>query len=201
MIGIKEFQEFMDLFSKKTPEQPKFSSYVIMISGIFCVYFIGSFICSFVSTAIAHYSFGKFTSNATSIISSLKHSSKKIWLIIKWALLNTAIGTILQSLSKKEDAKEGNITNWILPNFLIALAGLTWNLATFFIIPMIAFENFKLRGSIKNSAKLMKKTFEEAITADFAFSLINRLIILIFPLDLIILFVFGADYLVNANSA
>lgn len=197
VIGIKEFKEFMDLFSKKTPENPKFSSYVIMFSGIFCIYFIGSFIYSFVSTATAHYSFGKFTSNATSIISSLKHSSKKILLIIKWALLKTTIGIILQSLSKKEDSQESNITNWIFPNLLISLAGLAWNLATFFIIPMIAFEDFKLIGSIKNSARLMKKTFGEAITADFAFSLINTLIILIFPLGLIILFVFGTDYLVT----
>jgi hypothetical protein len=197
IIGVNEFNEFLDLIFKKTPDQPKLFSYVIIFSGTFCIYFIGSFIYAFVATATAHFSFGKFTTNATSILNSIKHSSKRIWLIIKWALLNAAVGTILQSLSKKEDSKEGNISSLIFPNFLIALAGLTWNLATFFMIPIIAFEDLKLIGSIKNSAKLIKETFGEVVTAEFAFSLINLLILFIFPLGLIILFVFGADYFVT----
>jgi hypothetical protein len=193
IIGVNEFREFLDLISNKTPDQPKAISYVIIFSGMFCLYFISSFIYAFVSTATAHFSFGKFTTNNVSILNSIKHSSKKIWLIIKWALLNSAVGIILQILSKKEDDKGGigGIATWIL----VSLAGLTWQLATFFIIPMIAIEDFKLISSIKNSAKLMKKTFGESIVADFAFSLIYTIIIFIFPIGLLMLFASGEHYL------
>jgi hypothetical protein len=55
---------------------------------------------------------------------------------------------------------------------------LAWSLATFFIVPVIIFEDLDVLGSFKRSAHLMRLWVGEEVTSNFSFSVLFGLLAL-----------------------
>jgi len=159
---------------------PKWLFLVFFIPVIFIVIFLPIFLSIFIITffqiALTNASKELFEQNQTFIGPNLRKTSSKIGLIFKWSLASTII-RLLIGMTKGEKESESAIGS------LIQLAtGLAWSALTFFIYPVITFDNLGVIGSIKKSFNLLKTSFGETAGAAIGFNALRQLgLLLVLP--------------------
>jgi len=92
------------------------------------------------------------------INNALKHLGK----IFIWALISATVGIILRRLSERSG---------LVGRIVLGLIGMAWSLLTFFVIPVMIFENTSVTASIRRSGALFKKTWGENVVGQFSMGL------------------------------
>ena len=94
--------------------------------------------------------------------------------IILWSLINATIGLLIRILGDKLEEKSPFVAA-----IVTSVLGAAWGILTFFVIPVMIFENKSVLVSIKESGLLMTKTWGERLgasfTMGFAFSMLYLL--------------------------
>lgn len=85
--------------------------------------------------------------------------------ILLWSLLAVTVGLIIQAVSSRFGALTGLI--------LRVAAGVTWAIATYFVVPVILYENLGTFGSLKRSAGLFVQTFGRTVFSNLLLALIG----------------------------
>ncbi len=101
----------------------------------------------------------------------MKEANKRLGAIVTWAIIAAIVGLILRML---EEAARKNTSGWgrILAQVIIGLVGMAWSLATFFVIPVIAYEGVGGFEAIKRSAGIVKRRWGEAVVGQAGISLV-----------------------------
>src|SRR5205823_1912678 len=94
----------------------------------------------------------------------LNYSISRVWAIFSWSLFAATVGTLLRILQENM----GRIGRMI-----ISTVGMIWSIATFFVVPVIAYEKNGALHAFKRSAQLMKEKWGENIGASFSFELLQ----------------------------
>ena len=145
----------------------------------FVFYVINYFVVVFFNTALIHCAHLYFKGEEPTIAKGLQFSVSRLGVIFSWALFAGTVGTILKAIQENVG---------ILGKILTGLVGIVWGVATFFVVPVIAFENAGPITAVKRSAQLMKQKWGESIGAGFSFGIIQ---LLAFVLVVIPLFIIG----------
>jgi hypothetical protein len=119
-----------------------------------------------------------FKGEEVSVRAGLQFSMSRIGAIFSWAVFAATVGLILRAIQENSGIMGKIITGFI---------GIVWSVATFFVVPVIAYENLGPVGAFKRSAQIMKQKWGESIVAGFSFGLIQFLAFLVvgFPLFLL----------------
>lgn len=133
---------------------------LLIFSAIF--YFLSYFVIIFFNTALVHAVNNKIEGKPVSLIESISFSFTRILNIIGWAIIAATVGMIL-SLLRGEANKQRGIGG-IIASLVVSAIGMLWSLATFFVIPVIVFENVNPLTAIKRSVELIKKGWGDAVT-------------------------------------
>ncbi len=151
-------------------------------SLIFLFYIINYFILVYFNTALIHCTTLYFRGEKVSVREGLDFSFSRIGAIFSWALFAGTIGAVLQIIQENLGSVGKIITGII---------GLVWSVATFFVVPVIAYENLGPIDAFKRSAIIMKEKWGEKIGATFSFGLIQiiGIIIIAIPVFLISYFI------------
>lgn len=142
--------------------------YFIGITLLF--YLVNYFVVIFFNVALTHCTRLYFHGEEVNLKAGLDYSKSRIGAIFSWALFAATVGTILKYIQEN--------TGW-LGRFIVGALGLAWSVTTFFVVPVIAYENLGPLGAFKRSAGLMKEKWGESIGATFSFGLIQFLAILL----------------------
>lgn len=118
-----------------------------------------------------------------SLMDGFKLPNKHFFKLFKWSIIVATVSIILTSLSKLEKRKRKGIS--MGTHIASKNLSVMWNVATFFVIPIILFEDYKIFPSIKRSLELFKKTWGESLTSQFSIGLIFFLFAL--PMFLILI--------------
>jgi hypothetical protein len=129
----------------------------------FVYYLVNYFIITFFNTALVHCTHLYYSGQKPTLGDGIRFSMSRIGVILSWAIFAATVGTILRAISDK--------LGW-LGKLLIGLIGLAWNVATFFVVPVIAYENLGPVGAFKRSAQMMRSKWGESLGATFSFGLI-----------------------------
>jgi hypothetical protein len=92
----------------------------------------------------------------TSISEGLRIARTKLRSIAKWALLASGVGLLLQLLQHIK-------FDWIAAPIVGWLAGAAWTIVTAFVVPVLAFEDRDVRGTVRRSAQIVKERWGEGI--------------------------------------
>lgn len=87
---------------------------------------------------------------------------RNIGKILGWAAVSATVGMILSAI--RENA------GWF-GSLLAGLAGMAWNLLTFFVVPVLVFEGLGPIAAIKRSGSIFKQTWGESVVGQFSISL------------------------------
>jgi hypothetical protein len=147
-------------------QQSAVANYTIL----FLYYLVNYFVVVFFNTALVHCTHLYFNGEEPTVAKGLRFALTRIGAIFSWAIFAATVGTILRAIQDKVGT---------LGKIITGLIGIVWSVATFFVVPIIAYENLGPIAAFKRSASLMKEKWGESIGASFSFGIIQFLAILL----------------------
>jgi hypothetical protein len=133
---------------------------------LFLYYLINYFVIVFFNTALIHCTHLYFQGEKPTIGQGLRFSLQRIGAILSWAVFAATIGMILRLLQERLGS---------IGKIITGLIGIVWSIATFFVVPIIAYENLGPLSALKRSAAMMKDKWGESLGATFSFGIIQLL--------------------------
>jgi hypothetical protein len=145
---------------------------------LFLYYLVNYFVVVFFNTALIHCSRLYFHGEEVTIEKGLRFSMSRIGAIFAWSMFAATVGTILRLIAEN--------AGWI-GKIIIGLIGVVWSVATFFVVPVIAYENAGPLEAFKRSSQLMKEKWGESIGAGFSFGLVQIVALIVVGVPLFII--------------
>lgn len=170
----------------------------------FIYYLINYFIVVFFNTALVHCTHLYFNGEKPTVAQGLRFALSRVGPILAWSVFAATVGTILRALQDQFGA---------VGKFVTGLIGIVWSIATFFVVPVLAYEKLGPLDAFKRSASLMKQKWGESLTASFSFGILQFFAILalmipsfalgvfVHPLAGVALFMVGVFALIVVFSA
>ncbi len=133
---------------------------VIAVIGVYLIIALGIFCGVALSACAARALEGHDTTVAEGIAAARQHQSS----IFAWAGVSLVVGGVIMLL----EALLREIGGQILASIVGGLANFAWSVATFFVIPVIAFEDLGPKEAIKRSSHIVRERWGEGVTGSFA---------------------------------
>ena len=131
----------------------------------FLFLFLTTVFSTWMKVSLSIYTDAIFENNPIGVLTSAGRALSRLFAITQWAFVNAVIGTIVKLLQRKNN-NEGLITS-IVSRLLGATLELGWSVLTFFVIPLLAFEDLSLMATIEESGTILKKTWGQSAGAAF----------------------------------
>lgn len=180
--------------SQATPQ-----TYLLMFLFYFCLYLVQTFFsCALMGAANV-----AFAGGHASLSVGLGLAWERFGRIVVWAAVAATVGVILRQLEERAG---------LLGKIVIALLGAAWTLLTYFMGPVIVFEDLGVSDGLARSTALIKKSWGEGVGKGLTFTAFTLLgLIVLFGGSFLLLvvnpvlgalfFVFGFIGLVTVVSA
>ena len=137
---------------------------VLNYIAIFAYYIINYFVVVYFNTALIHCTSLYFKGEEVTIRKGLDFANSRLGVIFSWALFAGTVGAILNILQENLGS---------LGKIITGLIGVVWSIATFFVVPVIAYENLGPIGAFKRSVQIMKEKWGEKLGSTFSFGLVQ----------------------------
>jgi hypothetical protein len=131
--------------------------------ALFAFYLASYFVIIFFNSALVHASMNRIDNKPVSLTESLGFASSKLPSIFLWSLVSATVGLILNSIERAANRQGG--LGGIALSIVVGIIGFAWSLGTYFVIPIMIFENQGPFSAIKRSIDLLKKTWGEKFIA------------------------------------
>lgn len=151
---------------------------VVNYLWVFAFYLVNYFVITFFNMALIHCTHLYFNGEEVTLQKGIAFSMSRIRVILSWALFAATIGTILKFLQENLG---------VIGKFITGLIGIVWSIATFFVVPVIAYENLGPIDAFKRSSQLMKEKWGESLGSRVGFGIINLLAFLLVAVPLFII--------------
>lgn len=174
---------FSDQFRAFADDNVSATNGEAMVYLIFFIFYIISyFVVFFFNVGLVHCSRKILEGNETSFSEGINHATKRIVTIISWALLAATVGTILKLIQERSRG---------FGKLIVGVFGIVWSIATFFVAPVIAYEDVNPFQAIKRSGSIMKKKWGETLGANFSFGVFSfiGLICIVIPISIAFSFI------------
>lgn len=148
-------------------------------AGLFLFYILTYFVMIFFNTGLVTCANIRLNGGDPTFKDGVKNAAKHVREIFLWALISATVGILLKMASSRSKTP-GKIAT--------SLLGMAWNLLTFFIVPVLVFEDLGIIESVKRSGQLFVKTWGENFISKFSMGLFFTLLFLLGFIPIIISF-------------
>jgi hypothetical protein len=155
----------------------EFSNNALYYVFFFIFYLIGYFVVIFFNTGLIACVQIRLSGGDPKFSDGMHFAVNNLGKIAGWSLISATVGLILQLIRERAG---------LLGRIAAGLFGLAWNLLTFFVIPVMIFENEGVIQSIKKSAGIFKRTWGENVVLRFSMGLILFLLGLLGVIPLVL---------------
>lgn len=145
----------------------------------FLFYLVGYFVIVFFNVGLVHCTRIHLMGGQPSFGEGIRFAMKRIPIILGWAVLSATVGLILKTIQENSG---------VLGGILSSIIGVVWSIVTFFVVPILAYEEVGPFAALKRSGKIMKDKWGESIGASFSFGILTFLGVLIIALPVGFLF-------------
>lgn len=129
---------------------------------LFVIYFVEWSIAVYFNTALVGCALIRFSGGDPTIKDGFRIATKRLPQILAWALFTSAVGTVLSTIEQK--------LGWF-GKVVVQFVGLSWAVATYFVVPVLAEEGVGPITAVKRSVGLLRKTWGEGLTGNIAIHL------------------------------
>lgn len=130
---------------------------------MFLFYFANYFVIVFFNSALVYCASVGLSGGHATVKDGLKAAWDRVGAIFMWALVAASVGLALRLIEDRVE-KVGKIIAWLL--------GTAWTLMTYFIVPVLVFEELGIVDSVKRSTSVLKQTWGEEIMSGLSFGLV-----------------------------
>ena len=151
------------------PELAEAPQWFFFILGFF-IYVILFFISYYFQAGLVACAYATMEGETPTMGYGMKKANTVIGRLFMWAIISAIIGMILQAIEQKVPLAS-------------RLIGAAWSIATYFVVPIIVFEDVGAWPSLKRSWQVLKGSWGEALTGNLVTGLIFFLLaLLVIPL-------------------
>jgi hypothetical protein len=134
----------------------------------FSLYFGLSFIAVYFNVALVGAAQQSIAGKDTVLGDGLRVANQHLGKIFVWAVLSGTVGLLLSWLESNK--KIGGIVR--------SIVGAAWTVITYFVVPVMIFENQSPTGAVGRSVALMKQTWGENAGAQFGIGVVSFVLLL-----------------------
>ena len=121
-ITPQNFQHFA-----KSPE---------FMAALFVFYIANYFVIVFFNVALVGVANSRLTGGKWTFDQGLQLAWQRKWVILQWAFVAATVGLVLRMLSERAG---------FIGKMVISIIGVAWNIACYFVVPVLAFEDLSPR--------------------------------------------------------
>ncbi len=110
--------------------------------------------------------------------SALKAAWAHVGRLFLWSIMVATVNVLLQALRER---------GGFLGQIASSIAGVAWNLATYFVVPILLFDDKSIGGSLKQGGGLFKKTWGEAVVGQYGIGFVGSVLTVLWLVLAIIL--------------
>ena len=130
---------------------------------MFVFYLANYFVIVFFNVALVGVANSRLTGGAWTFDQGLQLAWKRKWVILQWAFVAATVGMVLRMLSERAG---------FIGRTVISVIGIAWNLACYFVVPVLAFEDLSPGAAIYRSSELFRETWGEKVVGGFSMGLV-----------------------------
>ncbi|MGH1334505.1 MAG: DUF6159 family protein [Aureispira sp.] len=145
------------------------SQQIIGIVFIFFYYLINYFIVVYFNAGLVHCTRRILDGNETSVGEGIRYANDNIGRIFTWAVVSATVGTLLQLLSRTGKVGE------FVANFI----GFGWSVLTFFVVPVLLYEDHSVVDSVKRSGRILKEKWGSSLVGNASLGLFQLVAFLV----------------------
>ncbi len=157
---------------------------VVYYIVLFIYYLVTFFIINFFQSGMLVIASARFKGQDATFNDGMNEAKHNVGKLFMWSMVSATVGVILNIIANNFKLV-GRIVAYIL--------GAAWNILTYFSLPALIIGKNSIRGSFKESAMIIRKTWGETIIVNLGMSLFFGVIILL-------AFIMGIGILVLAPS-
>jgi hypothetical protein len=140
---------------------------IMAIAGLFVIYYVEWFIVIFFNTALVGCALKRLAGGQPTVADGLRIALQRLPQILAWTLFTSAVGTVLSTIEQQ--------LGW-LGKIAIRLLGVTWAVATYFVVPVLAAEGTGPVTAVRRSVSLLKQAWGEGLVGNFVISVFSSLV-------------------------
>lgn len=150
---------------------------------LFGWYFANYFVIVFFNAALVSCAMTAFRGGEATLGGGLRAACGRLRHIVAWALLGASVGVLL-SMIEERVALVGKI--------VVTLLGATWTIATYFVVPVLVFEDLGPVEAAKRSVAILRKSWGESLVSNAGIGLATFLATLVLLILTAVVFGFVA---------
>jgi hypothetical protein len=151
-------------------------TYLMLFVFYFCLYLVQIFFsCALMGSANIAFAGGQ-----ASLGVGLSLAWSRFGRILVWAAVAATVGIVLRTLQERVG---------LLGKIVVALMGAAWTILTYFMGPIIMFEDLGVSDGIARSTAMIKKTWGEGMSKGLAFSALTLTAVFVLVLAFLLLVV------------
>ncbi len=131
---------------------------------LFAYYVVNYFVIIFFNSALVACAIIRFKGGNPTLGDGLSAATARFPQILGWALVAATVGLILRAIESRSET---------IGRIVAGVIGMAWTAVTYFVVPVIVVEKTGPIGAIKRSTAVLKKTWGEALTANFGIGIIT----------------------------
>lgn len=140
-----------------------------LFGATFVFYLVNYSVIVFFNTALVGAATIRLKGGDPTVRDGLQLAWARKGVIFQWALLAATVGMILKMIESRSS---------LIGKLVAGLIGLAWTLASFLVVPILAFEELSPFEALSRSAELFRKTWGEQVVGGVSFGLIFFLLTL-----------------------
>jgi hypothetical protein len=134
-----------------------------LMGTLLALYMANYFVIIFFNVALVGVANSRLTGGNWTFDQGLQLAWKRKWVILQWAIVAATVGMVLRALSERAG---------FIGRIVVGMIGVAWNLACYFVVPVLAFEDLSPGSALYRSAELFKETWGEKVVGGFSLGLI-----------------------------
>ena len=143
---------------------------ILLIILLIVFYIVSSFVVVFFNVAIIACATKRLEGGDPTFSYGISFAAGRIRQILMWALVAATVGMLIRAIRQRAGP---------LGQIFGILGGLAWAIATYFVIPIIAFEQVGPWEALKRSSSLLKRTWGEGLISNLGLGLIFFLLAMV----------------------
>jgi len=129
----------------------------------FAFYFVNYFVIVFFNSALVASALIRFRGGDPTLSDGFGAAMNRLPQIAAWALVSATVGILLRAVEQAHE-KAGSLISAIL--------GTAWSIMTYFVVPVLVVEKVGPFEAVKRSVGVLKRTWGEALAANFGIGFI-----------------------------
>jgi len=129
------------------------------MAAMFVFYLANYFVIVFFNVALVGVANSRLTGGNWTFDQGLQLAWRRKWIILQWAFVAATVGLALRMLSERAG---------FIGRIVIGVIGIAWNLACYFVVPVLAFEDLSPGAAIYRSSELFRETWGEKVVGGFS---------------------------------